>query len=119
MKNIPTKGRCPMFREMRRKDRLLSNDEAREILERNDFGVLAVLGDAGYPYAVPLNYVFVDGSIYFHGARTGHKIDAIKKMKRYLSQSWTPKKSLLKNSRPTTKALSLSARLGCLAMILY
>jgi nitroimidazol reductase NimA-like FMN-containing flavoprotein (pyridoxamine 5'-phosphate oxidase superfamily) len=67
-----------MFRELRRKDRLLSNDEAREILERNDFGILAVLGDAGYPYAVPLNYVFVDGSLFFHSAKTGHKIDAIK-----------------------------------------
>jgi nitroimidazol reductase NimA-like FMN-containing flavoprotein (pyridoxamine 5'-phosphate oxidase superfamily) len=67
-----------MFRDMRRKERLLSNDEAQLILARNSYGILAVSGDAGYPYAVPLNYVYENGSIFFHGAKAGHKIDAIK-----------------------------------------
>lgn len=36
------------------------------------------MGDAGYPYAVPLSYVYADGRIIFHGAKSGHKIDAIR-----------------------------------------
>ena len=65
------------MREMRRKKQLLSEQETIEILERGTNGVLAVEGDDGYPYAVPLSYVYCDGKIYFHGAKKGHKIDAI------------------------------------------
>ena len=67
-----------MFRGMRRCKQLLSNEAAVEILERNTGGTLALLGDEGYPYAVPLSYVYADGKIYFHSAKAGHKIDAIK-----------------------------------------
>nr|WP_230633221.1 pyridoxamine 5'-phosphate oxidase family protein [Methanosarcina mazei] len=42
-------------------------------------GVLACSGDDGYPYAVPLSYVYFNGRIYFHSAKAGHKIDAITK----------------------------------------
>lgn len=42
-------------------------------------GVLACLGDEGYPYAVPLSYVYSNGRIYIHSAKAGHKIDAITK----------------------------------------
>ncbi|HWQ77345.1 MAG TPA: pyridoxamine 5'-phosphate oxidase family protein [Anaerovoracaceae bacterium] len=66
-----------MFREMRRKDKLLSEEEALKILERCTSGVLAVDGDEGYPYAVPLNYAMKDGKLFFHFAKEGHKIDAI------------------------------------------
>ena len=48
-----------------------------EILERGTSGVLALSGDGGYPYAVPISYVYHDGKLYFHCARSGHKIDAI------------------------------------------
>ena len=68
-----------MFREMRRKRQSLSREEAFAILERGTSGVLALLGDDDYPYAVPISYVFRDGKLYFHGAHQGHKIDAIKK----------------------------------------
>ena len=67
-----------MFREMRRKRQQLPNEECIEILEKNTSGVLAVSGDDGYPYAVPLSYVYTDGKIYFHCAKTGHKLDAIR-----------------------------------------
>ena len=67
-----------MFREMRRNKQALSDEECREILERCTSGTLAVLGDEGYPYAVPLSYVFINGHIYFHCARAGHKLDAIR-----------------------------------------
>ena len=67
-----------MFRKMRRFKQELTQEEAIQILNNNTAGVLAVLGDEGYPYSVPLSYVFVDNKIYFHSAKTGHKIDAIK-----------------------------------------
>ena len=68
-----------MFRDMRRKNRELPYEECIEILTNEPRGVLAVLGDYDYPYTVPMTHVFVDGKIYFHGAQTGHKNDAIKK----------------------------------------
>lgn len=68
-----------MFREMRRKRQLLSTQESIDILANGTSGVLALLGDDDYPYAVPISYVYYDSKIYFHGAKAGHKIDAIKK----------------------------------------
>lgn len=50
-----------------------------DILTNQPRGVLALLGDYDYPYALPMSHVFVDGKIYFHGAKTGHKNDAVKK----------------------------------------
>lgn len=66
-----------MFREMRRIKQLLSKEEAIKIIEKGTSGVLALLGDDDYPYAVPLSYVYCDSKIYFHSAKSGHKIDAI------------------------------------------
>ena len=66
-----------MFREMRRKRQQLTGAECSGILQRNTSGVLAVSGDGGYPYAVPLSYVYDGGAVYFHCAKSGHKLDAI------------------------------------------
>lgn len=68
-----------MFKEMRRKRQLLSEKETIEILKSRTSGVLSLLGNDDYPYAVPISYVYDNYKIYFHSARTGHKIDAIKK----------------------------------------
>jgi nitroimidazol reductase NimA-like FMN-containing flavoprotein (pyridoxamine 5'-phosphate oxidase superfamily) len=68
-----------MFREMRRGKQLLSMEDTVGVMERCTSGVLACLGDDGYPYAVPLSYVYFNGRIYFHSAKAGHKIDAITK----------------------------------------
>lgn len=68
-----------MFREMRRKKQLLSKEETIKIMERGTSGVLALLGDDDYPYAIPISYVYCDSKIYFHSAKSGHKIDAIMK----------------------------------------
>ena len=67
-----------MFREMRRKKQLLPDEVSREILERNTSGVLSLLGEEGYPYGVPLSYVLAGDKIFFHCAKEGHKIDAIR-----------------------------------------
>lgn len=62
---------------MRRFKQQLSQNECVQILERCPRGVLSVLGDDGYPYGVPLDYIYEDGKFYFHCAVTGHKLDAI------------------------------------------
>ena len=67
-----------MFREMRRKKQKLTEKQCIDILKRAKTATLALHGDDGYPYSVPVNYVYLDGKIYFHGAKSGHKIDAIK-----------------------------------------
>ena len=67
------------FRPMRRNRQQLSREECERILGRCTSGVLALAGDGGYPYAVPLSYVYADGAIIFHSAVEGHKVDAIKR----------------------------------------
>lgn len=66
-----------MFREMRRHRQQLSEEESLAILQKGSSGVLALLGDEGYPYAVPMSYVYHEGKLYFHSSLIGHKIDAV------------------------------------------
>ncbi len=66
-----------MFRHIRRKDRALDRDDAMELLSRAEWGVLSTSGSDGWPYGVPVNHVVVDGSLYLHCARRGHKLDNI------------------------------------------
>ena len=66
------------FRPMRRFKQQLPQAEAERLLMSATSGVLAVNGDNGYPYAVPVSYVYANGKIYFHSALSGHKIDAIR-----------------------------------------
>lgn len=49
------------------------------VLQRATIGRLATIGNDGYPYVTPVNYVYLDGSIYFHCARTGEKLDNIRR----------------------------------------
>ena len=67
------------FRQMRRKRQQLTQEESIAILQKATAGTLALLGDDGYPYAVPISYVYNEGKIYFHSALNGHKVDAIRK----------------------------------------
>ena len=64
-----------MFREMRRARQALSREECEDILRRGTSGVLAVTGDGGWPYAVPLSYCYRDGKLWFHCARAGQKLE--------------------------------------------
>lgn len=67
-----------MFRPMRRSRQELTRRESDEILYSCSSGVLALTGDEGWPYAVPLSYVYDGEKIYFHCAKSGHKLDAVK-----------------------------------------
>ena len=68
-----------MFREMTKKKKQMSDKDTLNLLEKGSFGVLGTISDQGYPYTVPVNYVFYKEKIYFHCAKTGHKLDNIKK----------------------------------------
>ena len=68
-----------MFRSMRRSRQALSQKECEHLLNKATSGVLALSGDEGYPYALPISFVYDEGKLYFHSAKSGHKIDAIKK----------------------------------------
>lgn len=68
-----------MFREMRRKGQILPLEEAIEIIKNSTSGVLALHGDDGYPYSVPMSYVYDGEKIYFHSAPEGHKVDSVRR----------------------------------------
>ena len=68
-----------MFREMRRKNQQLLEEDTAAILRPGSSGVLSVLGDDGYPYGVPLSYLYEEGRLYFHCAVSGHKLDALRR----------------------------------------
>jgi hypothetical protein len=65
------------FREIRRGDRALSEEQAREILARAEHGVLATVGADGWPYAVPVNHVLAGDVLYIHCATEGHKLENV------------------------------------------
>ena len=64
---------------MRRFKQQLSEEECIEVLKNESRGVLSLIGEDGYPYGMPLNHYYEDGYLYFHGGRSGHKIEALKK----------------------------------------
>ncbi len=68
-----------MFRKMRRFGQEVTHEECIKILTEEKRAVLAVNGDDGYPYAVPINFYYEQSSrkIYFHCAKEGHKLDAL------------------------------------------
>ena len=68
-----------MFRDMRRAKQRITAEECEEILRRATSGVLSVIGDGGYPYGVPVSFVYDGGKIYIHGATSGHKVDSVRK----------------------------------------
>ena len=70
-----------MFREMRRFKQQISEAECIQILKEQPRGVLSVLGDDDYPYGIPLDHWYCEenGRLYFHCAKTGHKLDAVRK----------------------------------------
>lgn len=67
-----------MFPKMRRIKQQLDNSEVLDILKSNTTCTLALIGENGYPYSLPISYCYDEGNIYFHCAKVGHKIDCIK-----------------------------------------
>lgn len=70
-----------MFRPIRRTKNKISDEAARQLLLHEKRGIFAVNGDDGYPFAIPVNYYYdtEHEKIYFHGARSGHKVDSLRR----------------------------------------
>ena len=91
-----------MFKAVRKKKNEISQDEVKNLLRSSRRGVLAVNGDEGYPYAIPINYLYDEenNKIIFHGAKAGHKVDSIKKNDKicftvfgnetFIEENWAP-----------------------------
>ena len=66
------------FRQLRRFKQAATPQECEAVLSSAQRGILAVHGENGYPYGLPINYLYAGGKIYFHCAKTGHKLDAVR-----------------------------------------
>lgn len=63
---------------MRRQDLEITDiGEIELFLNNQRWGVLSMAGNDGYPYAVPLNYLYRNNRIYLHGALEGKKVDLL------------------------------------------
>ena len=67
------------FRQVTRQKQILPETECDEVLEQALRGVLAVNGDDGYPYALPINFYYDKDArtIYFHSGKTGYKVECL------------------------------------------
>ena len=79
-----------MFRTRRRFKQQISDEECVRILREEKRGVLSMTGENGYPYGIPMNHWYnpEDGKLYFHGAKEGHKLDALRKDNRVSYCVW-------------------------------
>lgn len=66
-----------MENTIRRKDRVMSDKDAKELLLKGEYGILSTVSADGRPYGVPLNYSYSEEVIYFHCALEGHKLENI------------------------------------------
>jgi len=71
------KGYDTMFPQMRRAKNQMDQEKAKDILKNGEVGFLGTIGENGYPYTVPLNYIYFSNKLYFHAAFTGHKLSNI------------------------------------------
>ena len=65
--------------DIRRRDRLLNEDDAAKLLKEGEYGFLSMVERENSAYGVPISYVW-DGAehIFMHCATTGHKLDCLK-----------------------------------------
>ena len=70
-----------MFRPMRRPKNAIPDEQAKKLLREEKRGVIAMNGDDGYPFAIPVDYFYDEtaGKIYFHGVKSGYKVDALRR----------------------------------------
>lgn len=68
-----------MFRRIRKIKNEIDKDAVDSLLHSCRRGVLSMNGDDGYPYSIPINYYYdkANQKIYFHGAKSGYKVDCL------------------------------------------
>ena len=57
----------------------LSEEQMDALMERARYGVISTIGEDGYPYGTPVNFVVLDGRIVFHGRTVGEKVSNLKR----------------------------------------
>ena len=79
-----------MFREMRRFKQQITTEECKKVLKEEKRAAFSVIGDYGYPYTIPINFYYdeADNIIYFHGAKEGHKVDAMNRCDKVCLTVW-------------------------------
>ena len=79
-----------MFREMRRFKQQITTEECKKVLKEEKRAAFSVIGDDGYPYTIPINFYYdeADNIIYFHGAKEGHKVDAMNRCDKICLTVW-------------------------------
>ena len=108
-----------MFRPIRKRKNEIDRNAVETLLNKSRRGVLAVNGEDGYPYAIPVNYLYDKEAqkIYFHGARVGYKVDACEIAIRSASRFMEMKPSEKKRGRRLCRALSYLADAICLMVV--
>jgi hypothetical protein len=86
---------------IRRRDRALNEAETQRLLEEAEWGVLATVDEAGWPYAVPVNHAVVEGALIIHCATVGHKLANL---------AFNPKVSYCAVTQAETLPLELATR---------
>ncbi|ATB69213.1 pyridoxamine 5'-phosphate oxidase family protein [Sulfurospirillum diekertiae] len=61
----------------RTKTHLLSFEQIRALFERANVGRLGCVRHDGYPYVIPMHFVYSEHKIYLHGLPKGQKIDIL------------------------------------------
>lgn len=79
-----------MFRKIRRTKNERPVEEAKRLLRENRRAAFSVHGEDGYPYTIPVNFYYdeAENRIYFHCAKQGHKLDAIRANDRVCFTTW-------------------------------
>ena len=60
------------------KEHSLNKNQIEELLLNNEIGTLSTNNNKGYPYTVPVHYVYDNEKVYIHGLPKGQKIKNIK-----------------------------------------
>ena len=75
---IQGKERCVM-REMRRKERQITEEEAWAVVDKCEYAFLAMTAEDGTPYGLPVTIVRKEWDIYFHSAPEGRKAECLRR----------------------------------------
>ncbi|MFM9876201.1 MAG: pyridoxamine 5'-phosphate oxidase family protein [Nitrosarchaeum sp.] len=59
--------------------KIQSRKKIQEFLNQEHVGRISSIDEAGYPQIIPMNFVFLDDSIYLHSHTRGEKIDNVKR----------------------------------------
>ncbi len=70
-------------REMRRKDRQLTEEECFYLIRHTPHAVLSTTDNSGTPYGVPVTPILLNGKLYFHCSKAGgRKVDNLRQNER-------------------------------------